>query len=384
MAPVDGKVEISIIVPIWNEEDWVQDAYHKINSYIVENTINAQIIFATDGCTDKTIEIIEELMKKNPNLLLINESKKLGRGLALKKVIKKVKTKYIVYMDSDLATDLNHFLELIQHLDKGADIVTGSRLMKDSNCIRSKKRTFFSIIYNFLCLILFGSKLRDHQCGFKGFNRESVVLFIHEVENNSWSWDTEILIRSQKRKLKIVEFPVSWEDPKAKYQSKVNVWKDSKIMGKNLLILRWKLFSLNIQQLIKFSLVGIINTLITFFVLWSLDISIGRDLWSYAFAYFLGSVNSFFMNKRFTFNQKEISKKTLFQFILFLLTSLIGMIVYTFVSNYVESILLISYRFGFVTLKNYIIAGFIGTIFNFFIQFLILKFTIFKNKKLSF
>ncbi len=46
---------------------------------------------------------------------------------------------YILYMDSDLATKLNHIPQLIAALDEGADIVTGSRLMKGSVCVRKRK-----------------------------------------------------------------------------------------------------------------------------------------------------------------------------------------------------------------------------------------------------
>ena len=161
--------KIGIIVPLWNEEKWVERTYTQLTEFLKESGIDAQLIFATDGCTDNTVEIIQALQEKDPTLIHYDHPEKLGRGLALKNAIEASNVNYILYMDSDLATKLNHIPQLIAALDEGADIVTGSRLMKGSVCVRSEKRSLFSNTYNFITRLLFQSKLRDHQCGFKGF-----------------------------------------------------------------------------------------------------------------------------------------------------------------------------------------------------------------------
>jgi hypothetical protein len=59
-----------------------------------------------------------------------------------------------------------------------------------------------------------GSKLYDHQCGFKSFNREKILSLIPAVRSNHWFWDTEVLVRGQRAGFRIKEFPVHWHEGK--------------------------------------------------------------------------------------------------------------------------------------------------------------------------
>ena len=71
---------------------------------------------------------------------------------------------------------------------------------------------------------MLGSKLKDHQCGFKAFKKEPVLNLLCEVEATHWFWDTEILVRAHRHGYKIKEIPVEWTSGK---DTKVNLVKDS-------------------------------------------------------------------------------------------------------------------------------------------------------------
>jgi len=330
---------------MWNEESWVEQAYEELKRVIQEQNLDAQIVFATDGCTDRTVEIIEELQKKDPSLVLSNYPGKLGRGLALKKAFQKVNTPYVIYMDSDLATDLRHLPQLIAKLDEGADIVTGSRLMKGSKCVRSAKRNWFSRVYNLMARFLFRSKIHDHQCGFKGFNRENIMKTLKQVRSNGWFWDAEILLRGQKAGLNVVEIPVIWKD-RVEEASKVNVWKDAKNMGMELIQLRVDLLPDSLMQMMTFAGVGVSNTLISMLALFILESTVGRGNWGYYIAYAIGIINSFILNRKFTFKEKGVTKRTAGQFGGFVGVYLIGMIIYSEVARFIENALGVYYLFA--------------------------------------
>ncbi|TFG26764.1 glycosyltransferase [Candidatus Thorarchaeota archaeon] len=335
----------SIVVPMWNEESWVEHAYDRIKQAIKEYNLDVQIVFATDGCTDRTIERIEELQKKDSSLLLFNHPGRLGRGRALKKAFLRVKTPFIIYMDSDLATDLKHLPQMINYLEQGADIVTGSRLMRGSKCIRSRKRKIFSTVYNFLAKFLFRSKIHDHQCGFKGFNRKNIMKTLREVKSNGWFWDAEILIRGQRDGLNVVEFPISWCD-RDENASKVNLWKDAKNMGIELVQLRVDILPKTFFQMISFAGVGVSNTLVTLSVLFLLENTIGRGDWGYYFAYSLGIINSFVLNRRFTFKEKSVTKRTYGQFVGFVGVYFISMIIYSETARFLEMVIGLFYLYA--------------------------------------
>jgi putative flippase GtrA len=360
----------SIVIPMWNEESWVEHAYNEVNKAIQKYNLDAQIVFATDGCTDRTVEIIQELQKKDPSLILFNDPNRLGRGLALKRVFAGIDTPFVVYMDTDLATDLQHLPQLISYLEKGADIVTGSRLMKESECVRSQKRNTFSLVYNFLARFLFRSKIKDHQCGFKGFNRKAIMKTLHKVRSNGWFWDTEILIRGQKNGLNIVEFPVRWTD-RAEEASKVNVWKDAKNMGTELALLRIQLFPKGILQMMSFAAIGVSNTTISLVVLWILENTIGRGNWGYAFAYAVGIVNSFVLNRRFTFEERGVSGRTFGQFASFVVLNVIALIAYSEIATFLEQSLGVFYLW----------SALITTLMIFVFTFLVSKLAIFRREE---
>ncbi|MHA2114919.1 MAG: glycosyltransferase [Candidatus Thorarchaeota archaeon] len=363
-------MRISIVVPMWNEESWVETAYKAIRSAISKFNLDAQIVFATDGCTDRTVEIIEGLQKNDSSLILFNDPNKLGRGLALKKAFQKLDTPFIVYMDGDLATDLNHLPTLIEYLERGADIVTGSRLMKSSSCVRKQRRKWFSRIYNIMARILFRSRMRDHQCGFKGFNRVKTKKLINSVRSRGWFWDAEILIRGQRDGLRVVEFPVNWRD-RATKASKVNLWKDARNMGMELVRLRIDLLPEGFFQMISFAGVGVSNTLISLVTLFILESTIGRGNWGYYFAYALGIVNSFILNRRFTFKERGITKRTYGQFAGFVAMYIAALILYSETARFLEV---------FVGLF-YLVAAVAATAIEFVFTFTLSKLAIFRKTK---
>lgn len=161
-----------------------------------------------------------------------------GRGRALTRVMKtEAKGRIACYFDVDLATDMAHLPELIQTIRNGSDLATGSRLLPESRVMRSGKREIPSRVYNWLVRVVLGSTLHDHQCGFKSFNRERVGPILSSVRATHWFWDTEILVRAQKKGLRVREFPVRWQEGKG---TTVRM-KDVFSMGKAIFGLWWQL-----------------------------------------------------------------------------------------------------------------------------------------------
>jgi len=231
---------ISIILPVYNEAKILRTNILKLTKYMDNFEEKYEIIIADDGSTDNTNKIAKNLISEKIHYL--HSAKRVGRGATLNKVMaKNAKGDIIIYMDADLATDLYHIQELVLKIKQGADICTGSRLIKNSKVSkRSFLRGFFSRSYNIFLKILFNGKINDHQCGFKAFRKSTVVQVLGKVEATHWFWDTELLIRAQKYGLKLSEIPVIWNDRDSS-QSKVNLFSDVVHMGVAALSLRSKL-----------------------------------------------------------------------------------------------------------------------------------------------
>jgi len=122
--------------------------------------------------------------------------------------------------------------------NEGYDIAIGSRRMKNSKAKRDFRRLLPSIIYNWLVRFVLNSKVHDHQCGFKAFKKDRITSILNEVSDNHWFWDTEVLVRAQRKGYKIKEIPVEWKES---VSTKVNVIMDANNMGKKIFQLWWDL-----------------------------------------------------------------------------------------------------------------------------------------------
>jgi glycosyltransferase involved in cell wall biosynthesis len=231
--------KLSVIFPAYNEAEVLEDTIKKVILNLDTFADSYEIIIAEDGSTDGTNKLASMLAEKDTRIKHVHRQKRLGRGTALKNSFKKSSGEVLVYMDLDLATDLSHLRELIEAINiEGFDLATGSRLLSKSKVNRSWTRNLASSSYNLIVRKLLGSKIKDHQCGFKSFRREPLLILVDEVEATHWFWDTEILVRANRRGYKIKEIPVLWKSGK---ETKVRLLKDSLNMFWQALSLWWRL-----------------------------------------------------------------------------------------------------------------------------------------------
>ena len=234
-----SSVGVSVVFPAYNEANALEATVEKVIQALNEFTQSYEIIIAEDGSTDGTAKLATALAEKYPFVKHIHGEKRLGRGAALKNAFKQSHGEVLVYMDLDLATDLAHLKALVAAVkSEGYEFATGSRMLSESNVERSGTRNIASKTYNFMVRALLGSKIRDHQCGFKAFRREPLIQLLDEVDARHWFWDTEILVRAHRRGYKIKEIPVSWTGGR---ETKVNLLEDSLNMGWQIFSLWWRL-----------------------------------------------------------------------------------------------------------------------------------------------
>jgi hypothetical protein len=133
-------------------------------------------------------------------------------------------------MDVDLSTELPAINRAVKAIaEEGYDIAIGSRLMSESQTKRSFKREFISQSYNiFLKSVLF-TRFSDAQCGFKFCTRRVVQEIVPQVKDQSWFFDTEMLVLAEKQGYRIKDLPVIWiEDDDSRVKIISTAWEDIK------------------------------------------------------------------------------------------------------------------------------------------------------------
>ncbi|EMA33711.1 flippase-like domain-containing protein [Haloarcula japonica] len=234
-------VEVSVVLPAYNEADTIEQTVsatlETLASFLPEDTY--EVIVAEDGCSDRTPEIATRLANEDSRVRHVHSDERLGRGGALEYAFERADGETLVYFDTDLATDMSHLEELVNavRLD-GYDVATGSRWMPDNRADRPAKRGIPSFGYNTLVRTVLRSDLKDHQCGFKAFDRGALETLLPLVQDEHWFWDTELLVKAQRNGYRVKEFPVDWT-PKG--DSKVDIVRDVFGMGSQVLRTFWEL-----------------------------------------------------------------------------------------------------------------------------------------------
>ena len=229
--------DVTLVIPVFNDLHALEIAVPRSIEILSRITSGFELIIAEDGSTDGSADFVRQYELRDPRIHLLHSNERLGRGKALNRAIYESKANIVCYYDVDLATDLQHLPELIGSIREGADIATGSRLMPGSDTLRTGGREIASRTYNFLVRFFLGSRIYDHQCGFKAFNKEHILPILPAIRSSHWFWDTEILVRTQRNGARISEFPVRWRAGKG---TTVKI-KDIFEMGSSILRLWWQI-----------------------------------------------------------------------------------------------------------------------------------------------
>ena len=193
-------MKIAIGLPAFNEEKNIG----KIIAQLLDKSYS--VIVCNDGSSDSTGIIAEKM-----GAIIINHKKNLGYGAAIGSIFKKAKDEkfdILVTFDSDgqhRISDIEKMIEPIQN--KTADIVIGSRFTEDGKADMPKYRKIGIKVITNLVNSQTGKKITDSQSGFRSYSSE--VLSQMNLSEKGMGVSTEILIKANKQKLKIIEIPIT-------------------------------------------------------------------------------------------------------------------------------------------------------------------------------
>lgn len=194
----------SIVIPVYNEEGNIGNLIKKIQLILEKND---ELIIINDGSTDNTKKEVE-----NYNCILVNFENNKGKGAAMKAGVKQARNDLVVFMGGDGQDDPNEIKLLIEEIKLGYDYVIGSRFVGEHSNLRYSKKAILPInqfgnkSLTFLINLLFGQNITDSQSEFKCFR--SIKLKEINIESPGYEIETELLIKSFRKKLKIKEVAV--------------------------------------------------------------------------------------------------------------------------------------------------------------------------------
>ncbi|HON77263.1 MAG TPA: glycosyltransferase family 2 protein [Spirochaetota bacterium] len=161
--------KISIVLPLYNEEENVELQYKNITDNLKNTKLTYEIIFVDDGSTDNSVMILKKIAKKDTRIKIIQFRRNFGQTAAMAAGINHSSGDIIIFMDSDLQNDAKDIPMLVDKINEGYDVVSGWR--------KDRKDKFFSRklpsrIANRLIARVSGVRLHDLGCSLKAYRGE--------------------------------------------------------------------------------------------------------------------------------------------------------------------------------------------------------------------
>ena len=153
---------LTIIVPIYNEEENIYRLGVELKKYIEISLIKTIILFINDGSNDNSEEILKKICLSDENFEFINFKKNKGLSAAIKAGFDLCNTSLVGYIDADLQTNPEDFNLLLQHIDK-YDLVTGVRNSRKDSYLKNMS----SFIANSVRKLFTNDNMNDTGCPLK-------------------------------------------------------------------------------------------------------------------------------------------------------------------------------------------------------------------------
>jgi glycosyltransferase involved in cell wall biosynthesis len=216
MTPVAPAVEISAVMPAYNEEANLEQSVGRMASALQAVARGFEIIVVDDGSQDGTAAVLERLKAVHPNLRVIRHAANRGYGAALRSGFEASRFGWIFLMDADNQFDPAE-VELLLARAADADIVAGYRKHRRDPLLRRLNAwAFFTLVR-----LLFGKLVRDVNCAFRLTRRDLIARMA--LHSEGALINTEMLVLARQLDARVVEVPVHHYPRTAGKQTGANV-----------------------------------------------------------------------------------------------------------------------------------------------------------------
>ncbi|MHB8788736.1 MAG: glycosyltransferase family 2 protein [Desulfobulbaceae bacterium] len=164
-----NHIDVSIVVPLYNEEGNVRELYQELNGVLRANSFTYEIVFINDGSSDRTGELLREICNSDPQVVAINFRRNFGQTAAMSAGFDYSRGDIVITMDGDLQNDPADIPKFLAKIGEGYDVVAGWRFKRQDPFLN---RRLPSMIANRVISTITGVKLHDYGCTLKAFKKE--------------------------------------------------------------------------------------------------------------------------------------------------------------------------------------------------------------------
>lgn len=166
-----NRLDVSIIIPIYNEEENVEMLHDRIESTMSQQNKTYEIVLIDDGSNDRTFELLKKIHDANEHVKVIKFRGNFGQSAAMAAGFEAALGDIVVAMDGDLQNDPSDIPHLLDKLEEGYDVVSGWRKNRKDKLIIRKLPS--KLANKIICSVT-GVKLHDTGCSLKAFRSEII------------------------------------------------------------------------------------------------------------------------------------------------------------------------------------------------------------------
>lgn len=165
------RLDLSLVVPVYNEEDNILPLYQKVVSALDPHGLVFELILVDDGSQDRSMERLRELVELDSRVIVVELRRNFGQTAAMAAGIDEAKGEFVVTIDADLQNDPDDIPRLLERAREGFDIVSGWRKDRKDDFV---SRTLPSKIANRIISKITGTRLHDYGCTLKVYRKDAL------------------------------------------------------------------------------------------------------------------------------------------------------------------------------------------------------------------
>ena len=163
-----GNVFLSLVVPVFNEEESLPHLWTKIHRVLAAEDRAWEVVFIDDGSTDDSFAVLAKLAGEFPQVNALRFRRNYRKAAALAAGFKEARGQIIITMDADLQDDPDEIPRLLAAIDKDYDLVSGWKKKRQDPLSKTLPSRFFNRVTSLVA----GIRLHDFNCGLKAYRRE--------------------------------------------------------------------------------------------------------------------------------------------------------------------------------------------------------------------
>jgi glycosyltransferase involved in cell wall biosynthesis len=210
---------LSIIIPAYNESARIGKTLREVLAYLEVQPGGGEIIVVDDGSKDDTARVAEsvfaEMQARRVETRVIRVEPNRGKGHAVRTGLLAARHTVAAFFDADLSMPVTETPKLVEPIRSGQyDVVFGSRAL-DRRLIGTHQpwaREQSGRVFNLMMRMLTGLPFKDTQCGFKAFRMDVCRHVVEGALIDRFGFDVELLFIAHRARLKMLEYPIRWDD----------------------------------------------------------------------------------------------------------------------------------------------------------------------------